>query len=185
MPLNGVGHQPSAACGYYWQSWRGLELTRLPPPYPNKKMPGYSLCVITFFGYQVLGLVAFIQDDQTVALSVSASQPLHDVEESGAWLNTLCPGIWQVAADTIAGVNILIVHCLERGFLQRRYEQAVGDEHDSLLVDLVNAALGQRRTALQGQGNSQIITMIIIIIITVIVIVIVTIIMITFMLMIV
>ena len=77
------------------------------------------------------------------------------MEESGAWQNTLCPGIWQVTANTIAGVNILIVHCLEGGFLQRRYEQAVGDEHDSLLVDLVNAALGQRRAALQGQNTSQ------------------------------
>ncbi len=76
------------------------------------------------------------------------------MEESGAWQNTLCPGIGQVAANTIAGVHVLIVHCLEGGFLQRRYEQAVRDEHDSLLVDLVNAALGQRRTALQGLGTS-------------------------------
>ena len=65
------------------------------------------------------------------------------MEESSAWQNTLCPGIGQVAADTIAGVHVLVVHCLECGFLERRYEQAVGDEHDSLHVDLVNAALGQ------------------------------------------
>ncbi|KAA6419281.1 MAG: hypothetical protein FRX49_10805 [Trebouxia sp. A1-2] len=106
---------------------------------------------------KVFGLVTFIQNDQTVALSVSASQPLHDMEESGAWQNTLCPGIWQVAANTIAGVHVLIVHCLKGGFLQRRYEQAVRDEHDSLLVDLVNAALWQRCAALQGQDTSQMI----------------------------
>lgn len=79
------------------------------------------------------------------------------MKESGAWQDTLCPGIGQVAADTIAGVHVLIVHCLECGFLQRRNKQAVGDEHDSLLVDLVNAALGQRRAALQGQNSSHMI----------------------------
>jgi len=79
------------------------------------------------------------------------------MEESSPWQNTLCPGIWQVAANTIAGVNVLIVHCLECGFLQRRYEQAVCDEHDSLLVNLVEAALWEGCAALQGQDISHII----------------------------
>ena len=110
--------------------------------------------MVTFFGYQVLGLVTLVQDDETVALSVPASQPLYHMEEAGARQHPLGSGVRQITAGTIASVNVLVIHCLKKGLLQGRYEQAVCDEHDSLLVVLVDAALWQPCATLHGHTST-------------------------------
>lgn len=72
----------------------------------------------TFFSNEVFGFVALIQDDQTIPLSVSSSQPLHDMEQTGPWHDALIPGIRQFGASPIACVSILIIHSLKRRLLQ-------------------------------------------------------------------
>lgn len=96
----------------------------------------------TFSGYQVLGFMTLIQDDQTVSCLVPASQPLDHLEKPSARMNTLGSGIRQIRAGPIASVNVLIICCLKSCFLEGSNEETVCDEHDTAWIVLVQAAFG-------------------------------------------
>ena len=99
-----------------------------------------SVSELTFVCYQILGFVALIQDDQAIAFAVSASQPFNHMEQPSAWDYTQILRVWQTTLSCVAWVHILLINCLQC-LLQGSYEQAVGDEHDAMLVVLVYAAL--------------------------------------------